>query len=41
LDNDANNVDVRCRRETDAQWICAEHAIENDLELEMHGFEIS
>jgi hypothetical protein len=41
LENDANNVNVRCRRKANDRWICVEHAIENDLELELLGFEIS
>lgn len=36
-----NNVNVHCRRKINDQWICAEHAIENDLELKLQGFEIS
>jgi hypothetical protein len=35
LENDANNVNVCCRRKANDQWICAKHAIENDLELEL------
>jgi hypothetical protein len=35
------NVNVRCRRKANDRWICLEHAIENDLELELLGFEIS
>jgi len=40
LEIDANNVALRRRTDTNAQWLFVEHVIENDLELELQGFGI-